>query len=206
MAKGVAERLKLPIDKSQVILYTDVNKNANKTHGLIKLDVFNTTLKLHVIDDLARDVIVGYDTMQLWKAVVDTSTQTIALCINNVQHQVAFSVKDNTILSSNVENTVCYTSIQPKIDKLLNKYSSIVPADNDKPSTTDLIEFTIDTGDSPPVYSAPRVYHPDIQKKIDDKLEKLVTHGIITKVLFSKWGSNVSAVPKPDGDIQIYRH
>ncbi|KAG1037607.1 hypothetical protein G6F43_012826 [Rhizopus delemar] len=198
IARGVAEQLKLPIDRSQVILYTDVNKNANRTHGLIKLDIFNTTLKLHVIDDLARDVIIGFDTMQLWKAIVDTTTQTISLRINNVEHQIAFSVK----LSSKEEHAVCYTAIQPKIDKLLNQYSSIVPAGNDKPSTTDLIEFTIDTGDAQPVYSAPRVYHPDIQKKIDEKLEKLVTHGIVTKVLFSEWGSNVSAVPNPDGDIR----
>lgn len=201
IAKSVTDKLKLPIDKSQIILYTDVNRNANKTHGVIKLDVFNTTLKLHVIDELARDVIIGYDTMRLWKAMIDTTGQVISLSIQNVQHVVKFLVNPNLDVS-NTANSVCYTSIQPQIDKLLVKYNSIIPADNDKPSTTDLVEFTIDTGDSPPVYSAPRVYHPDIQKKIDEKLEKLVKNGIVSKVTFSEWGSNVSAVPKPDGDIR----
>src|SRR6478735_6183535 len=82
-----------------------------------------------------------------------TTGQVISLSIQNVQHVVKFLVNPNLDVS-NTANSVCYTSIQPQIDKLLVKYNSIIPADNDKPSTTDLVEFTIDTGDSPPVYSA----------------------------------------------------
>ena len=154
-----------------------VNKNAHTTDGLIKLDLFNTTLKLHVVDDLARDEIIGYDTMQLLKLWWTLLLKLISLCINNVRHQFA------SRSFSEAENLVCYTFIQPQIEKLLDSYSFIVPVDNDKPSTTVFVEFTIDTGDAQPVYSAPKIYHPEIQKKIDDKLEKLVTTGIITKVL-----------------------
>ncbi|KAG1136977.1 hypothetical protein G6F38_011651 [Rhizopus arrhizus] len=93
ISSEVAHLLKLKIDTTKSILYTDVNKNVNRSHGQVKLNMFNTTITLQVIDNMARD-------------------------------------------------------------------------------------------------------------KIDDKMEKLVDLGIVDKVLFSEWGSNITAVPKPNGDIR----
>lgn len=200
VSNDVAQLLKLKIDTSNTILYTDVNKNVNRSHGQVKLSMFTTTVTLHVIDNMARDIIIGFDTMKKWKAVIDVDKSVVAIRIKDKAHSVEFTENKD---STNQIHSVNHTSVvQPQIDELLVKYQSVIPKDNDKPSTTDIIEFTIDTGDALPVYSAPRMYHPDIQNKIDEKMEKLVELGIATKVLFPKWGSNITAVPKPNGDIR----
>ncbi|CEP08892.1 hypothetical protein, partial, partial [Parasitella parasitica] len=54
-----------------------------------------------------------------------------------------------------------------------------------------------------PVYTKPRLYHPDIQREIDHKFAELERNGIVSKVDFSDWGSQVTAIPKPDGSLRI---
>ncbi|KAG0739642.1 hypothetical protein G6F23_008820 [Rhizopus arrhizus] len=203
VSSEVAHLLKLKIDTTKSILYTDVNKNVNRSHGQVKLNMFNTTITLQVIDNMARDVIIGFDTMIKWKAIINVDEQIVAIKANNQTHRIEFTNNSQPNSSAGPPHSINFTSvIQPQIDDLLTKYNSIIPKDNDKPSTTAIVEFNIDTGDAPPVYSAPRIYHPEIQKKIDDKMEKLVDLGIVNKVLFSEWGSNITAVPKPNGDIR----
>lgn len=66
-----------------------------------------------------------------------------------------------------------------------------------------MVKFTIDTGNNPPSYQAPRHYHPDIQKPIDAKFEELIKNGIVSKVIFTEWGSPVTVAKKPDGSIRL---
>lgn len=165
--------------------------------------MFNTTITLQVIDNMARDVIIGFDTMIKWKAIINVDEQIVAIKANNQSHRIEFTNNSQPNCSAGPPHSINFTSvIQPQINDLLTKYNSIIPKDNDKPSTTAIVEFNIDTGDAPPAYSAPRIYHPEIQKKFDDKMEKLVDLGIVDKVLFSEWGSNITAVPKSNGDIR----
>ena len=65
------------------------------------------------------------------------------------------------------------------------------------------MEFSIDTGDHPPIYTPPRRQHPQIQQQVDDKFQELEQkNGIVTKVTHTEWGSLVTAVKKPDGFIR----
>jgi hypothetical protein len=63
--------------------------------------------------------------------------------------------------------------------------------------------FEIDTGDSPPVYVPPRKYHPAIQAEIDAKLQQMVNDGILSPITFTRWGSPVRPVTKPDGSMRV---
>lgn len=64
------------------------------------------------------------------------------------------------------------------------------------------MEFAIDTGDHPSIYSLPRGKHPRIQQQIDEKFRELEQNAIVTRVTHTGWGSPVTAAPKPDGSIR----
>ena len=66
-----------------------------------------------------------------------------------------------------------------------------------------MVEFEIDTGDHPPVFEKPRTFHPQLEKAIQDRMEEMCKDGIMSKLAFSKWGSRVRPVNKPDGSIRI---
>lgn len=66
-----------------------------------------------------------------------------------------------------------------------------------------MVEFEIDTGDHRPVFEKPRTFHPQIEKAIQERLEEMCQDGLMSHVSFSKWGSRVRPVNKPNGSIRI---
>jgi len=65
-------------------------------------------------------------------------------------------------------------------------------------------EFTIDTGDNPPVRSRPfRVKDPRLRKAMSDEIDRMLAEGIIVPLLSAEWVSPALCVWKPDGTIRF---
>ncbi|KAG0952057.1 hypothetical protein G6F31_013594 [Rhizopus arrhizus] len=91
-----------------------------------------------------------------------------------------------------------------KITKIiLNEFQDIIAVDTNKPNVTHLIEFEIDTGDHSPICTKPRSFHPDLERRIQQRLDEMCHNGLMEKIDFSQWSSNVRPVNKPDGSIRV---
>lgn len=104
---------------------------------------------------LARSAIFGWDLISRWKANIDLQQQNIFIRAQNNKFGIKFFFTNH-----------------------------LIAKDNNNPSVTNLVQFTIGTGDHPPAYQAPILFHPNIQKQIDVKFAQLCTSGIFSKVYF----------------------
>ena len=68
---------------------------------------------------------------------------------------------------------------------------------------TSLVQHHIDTGDAPPVRSAPRRVPPFLQDKVKAELDRMVGVGILEENFGSGWGSPICVVTKKDGSVRI---
>ena len=67
---------------------------------------------------------------------------------------------------------------------------------------TDVVEHTIDTGDSPPVRQRPRRIPPHLTQQVQEELDKLVSQGILEES-DSGWSSPICLVRKKSGELRI---
>ncbi|CEP15288.1 hypothetical protein [Parasitella parasitica] len=185
------------LNTNERIAYRDVNNNIELTCGTAVISVFGQDIKVHVIDGLSSRLIVGWNTITKFKGNIDSDTGTVTLVINNNTIKIPL---DNT-KEPNINNMDSATYDITQL--ILYKFDSIIAKNPDKPSVTNLTEFYIDTGDHAPIYCKPRTFHPDLQAEIDDKLESMVENGLLEKVAFSQWGSQVRPVEKPDGSMRV---
>lgn len=196
---SVVKHCKFPIDASKAVTYVDVNKNVASTLGTCKLKLFDDLVEFQVINNLARKAIFGWDIITRWQANIDIKNKQIYLTVKNKKYGIKFFT--NTVNS--ISTLHKSSGATQEMQKLLTQYDHLMAKDNNKPSVTSLVKFSIDTGDSPPMYQAPRHFHPDIQVQIDVKLEQLCDSGVASMVTFTEWGSPVTVVSKPDGSIRI---
>lgn len=192
----IINKLNLNMDTSQTIQYIDINNNNKTTLGVVYIQLFNTKVKFHVIKDLAKQMIIGFDTMTKWNTIIETNKNRIKLTINGKQYYIQYSKVQR-------QQIMCTDSQQKQLNSILKNFQTIFLSGDQKPSITNKMECHIDTGDHEPIYSPPRYYHPKIQKQIDEKFKELIKNGIVTKVAFSEWGSPVTAVAKQDKSIRI---
>ncbi|KAK4520564.1 uncharacterized protein ATC70_006441 [Mucor velutinosus] len=190
--------LQLTIDNNQIISYTDVNNRTAQTMGITKLNLFGYETKFHGIRGLARQAIIGWDFMCRFQVNMNTKLKMFTLQTDN--HLINLHYETTATRRCNIQLT---DSQDARIQDVLQEFKELLRKDSDKPSVTTKMEFTIDTGDHPPIYIRPRHYHPDIQSKIDAKLSELERNGIVSKVNFTDWGFPVTAVPKPNGSLRI---
>ncbi|KAG1322990.1 hypothetical protein G6F62_009923 [Rhizopus arrhizus] len=129
----------------------------------------------------------------------NSEDSNVTLTYNNktvIIHLVTVDEARNIQAIDQAENRQTFT------DFVLEKFDGVIAKNPDRPSVTHLIEFTIDTGDSLPIYTKPCIFRPEIQTQINDKLEAMVDSGLL-KVQFSQWGSQVRPVDKPDGSMRV---
>jgi hypothetical protein len=195
----LAQQLQLSVDNSETIMYRDVNIAVNETIGTVSLHPYNYTVKAHVISGLPKPLVIGWDTITHMDATLDATNNSITK--NSKDQPVSISFKSPANDMKHIEQQ----SQQKQIitDRILEKYDSVIAKNPDRPTVTNKATFEIDTGNSPPVYIPPRKYHPDIQAEIDTKLQQMVSDGILSPVTFTRWGSPVRPVTKPDGSMRV---
>lgn len=191
MAYDLAIDLKLPFNADDSITYNNVDLITNQTAGTVELKLFGEIVKFNVLQKMTHKIIIGSRTV--W----DFEKQTMACIINNNKYLIKYR------FATEQSYQVSLLDIQPSVDKLLELHKSVIANNTNKPSITNLVEFSIDTGTAQPIYTPPRRHHPQIQQQIDDKFEELQENGIVTKVTHTEWGSPVTAVPKPDKSLRI---
>ncbi|KAG0939569.1 hypothetical protein G6F25_010064 [Rhizopus arrhizus] len=166
-------------NKQESIRYRDVNSNIKSTCGTAIIPVLGQQVKVHVIEGhINSNVTLTYNNKTVIIPLITVDEARNIQAINQAENRQTFT------------------------DFVLEKFDGVIAKNPDRPSVTHLIEFTIDTGDSPPIYTKPRVFHPEIQTQIDDKLEAVVGPGLL-KVQFSQWGSQVRPVDKPNGSMRV---
>jgi hypothetical protein len=144
---------------------------------------------------------MGCDVMDKWDVQISIKQKRVILHIQSKTISISCQPNINSCSSSSINST----STPPvQLQQVLKRYDHLMLNKNQKPTVTHLIEFEIDTGDNDPIYTAPRRFHPEVQRQIDEKLEELVRSGVARKVTFSRWGSPVTAISKPDKTLRIY--
>jgi hypothetical protein len=91
---------------------------------------------------------------------------------------------------------------------ILWKYSNCLSTNEFELGLTDLVEHTIDTGNSPPIRQTLRRQPLAYQHQIDDHVQRMLQAGVIIPSS-SPWCSNVCLVKKKDGKLRFaidYRH
>ncbi|KAG1372354.1 hypothetical protein G6F61_011129 [Rhizopus arrhizus] len=180
------------LNKQESIRYRDVNSNIKSTCGTAIIPVLGQQVKFHIIEGISSPLIIGWNTICDLKGHINSEDGNVTLTYNNKTVIIPLVTVDeahNIQAIDQAENRQIFT------DFVLEKFDGVIAKNPDRPSVTHLIEFTIDTGDSPPIYTNLCVFHPEIQTQIDDKLEAMVQ--------FSQWGSQVRPVDKPDGPMRV---
>jgi hypothetical protein len=91
---------------------------------------------------------------------------------------------------------------------ILWKYSNCLSTNEFDLGFTDLVEHTVDTGNSPPIRQTLRRQPLAYQDQIDDHVQRMLKAGVIVPSS-SPWCSNVCLVKKKDGKLRFaidYRH
>ena len=88
---------------------------------------------------------------------------------------------------------------QKDIDKIIAEYSDIL---THKIGLTSLQDFSIDTGNSPPIAQNPYRAPVKLIDKIDAEIDQLLEEDII-EPSHSLWASPMIAVPKPNGAVRL---
>lgn len=96
-------------------------------------------------------------------------------------------------------------TLSPTQQSLLNSVIESLPTvtEDGVLNRTNVIEHTIDTGNSKPVYSKPYIFSPKLQEKIRCEIGRMISRGIIKKIHESSWLNAVVPVPKSDGTIRL---
>ncbi|KAG1123638.1 hypothetical protein G6F42_010358 [Rhizopus arrhizus] len=172
--------MNIGLNKQESIRYRDVNSNIKSTCGTAIIPVLGQ--QVHVIE--------GHNNSEDSNVTLTYNNKTVII------HLVTVDEARNIQAIDQAENRQTFT------DFVLEKFDGVIAKNPDRPSVTHLIEFTIDTGDSLPIYTKPCIFRPEIQTQINDKLEAMVDSGLL-KVQFSQWGSQVRPVDKPDGSMRV---
>ena len=86
----------------------------------------------------------------------------------------------------------------PKLDNLLQKYSSVFSTPEDPLGFCDLLSMKINTGNAHPIYQGP--YRTPLAKRkiVDEQIDEMLCLGVIEPST-SPWASPITLVPKPGG-------
>jgi hypothetical protein len=98
-------------------------------------------------------------------------------------HNKSTIIKCENTSKSNQLNTA-YFCQGNQIIPILKKIDQAIAKDTNKPSITNQALFTIDTGLHSPIYTPPRLQHPDVQKQINQNFEELSKNKIVSKATF----------------------
>ncbi|KAI8327395.1 hypothetical protein EDC96DRAFT_569740 [Choanephora cucurbitarum] len=143
--EDTATKLNAKVDSTKQILYRDVNNNIQHTLRTTPFHFGGTEIEAHVIAGLSKPIILGWDTISQLNGILDASKQTITVNINEKQITIPLINKQYSIQA--MEDTKTIT------DEILKEYNDVIATNPNKPSVTHLVEFTIDTGDNPPVFA-----------------------------------------------------
>ncbi|KAG1135647.1 hypothetical protein G6F37_012656 [Rhizopus arrhizus] len=199
ISKLFTETIGVAINKNTSIPYLDVNGNINNTCVTVELTFGDIAFNVHVIEDLAHDLIIGWDTITALQGQVDAKTQSVTIRINDTTTTIP-TIKDTQMINA-IETQVKAT--EDITNMILNEYKDVIAENPNKPKVAHLVEFEIDTGDHEPIFEKPRTFHPIMEQQIDQRLEEMCQDGIMTKISFSRWASKVRPVEKPDGSTRI---
>ncbi len=87
---------------------------------------------------------------------------------------------------------------QTQLESLISKYSDVFSADDYDYGHTDLVKFTIRTGEAQPIRQRAYRKSPHIRADIDRQVQQLLSHDGIEESC-SPWASPVVLVKKKDG-------
>ena len=90
------------------------------------------------------------------------------------------------------------TEQMKQLRELIVEYADVFALDQHELGTTDLVTHVIDTGDSSPIKQPPRRVPFALRAKVDQLVNEMLDHGVITPSK-SPWGSPVVLVTKKDG-------
>jgi hypothetical protein len=87
MSLDAVNKLKWSIEETRKVQYQDFNKNTAWSTGTTTLALFGQKISVHVIQGLARDVIIECDIMHTWDAQISIK-QKLLSCIFKPKHTI----------------------------------------------------------------------------------------------------------------------
>ena len=93
----------------------------------------------------------------------------------------------------------CESFDQKQVDVLMREFPSVF---SDEPGRTDVCDLVIQTGDSPPIASAPYRVPDKLKDSVKEEIENLVEMGVASPS-HSPWASPIVPVVKKDGKIRL---
>ena len=118
----------------------------------------------------------------------------------HVHHLVLAAEEEPDELDEGQEQRVELTGEQQwELQGLLDDYKDVI---KDSPGRTSVLRHDVDTGDSPPIRSAPYQVPEEWKEKVKAEIQLLLDTGLIERS-FSPWSSPIVPVRKPDGSCRL---
>ncbi|CAO3696318.1 unnamed protein product [Umbelopsis ramanniana] len=193
-------KLRLQIDSSQSIQYSDVNGKSNQTQGIVRVSLWATELKFHVVPSLQHPVLIGWDSNKNLQGVIDSRTDTVTFPGDKVRKfPLAKRTYTVTVSSAQVPEQV----IDPDFKAVLEEFPEVIAVNPKKPKITHLVEFKVEVTSDKPILVLPRKMHPDKQSAVDAEVEEMRRNGIVSPVQSPEWGFPSKIVLKSDGSNRL---
>lgn len=135
-----------------------------------------------IVPDISKTLILGMD---FWQAF------GISLSVNALTLEEAIDITTQSNLSSNEKS---------RLSAMLAKFDF---AKKDSISFTDLVEHTIDVGDTTPFMQRQYPVSPYIQEKMYAEIDRMLALGIIERTTCPKWLNPVISVPKKNDTVRL---
>ena len=185
-------------ERYQVVSATQLVKVSEQ--GLIPVRLLN--LNLHPINIFQNTSLA---TFVATEPEIATYNIEIAKDLSRSTETPEVKPEQKVDTSSDFQDTISpdLTEIQQsQLTNLLQKYRDVFAFTSAELGRTDLVQHTIDTGDSPPVRQRPYRTSPVNRQEIDRQVEEMLEQGIIDHST-SPWSSPVVLVKKSDGTMRF---
>ena len=202
----------LPIQETAAITASKQEKLIHgKVNTALNIQGINFDVELLVLQPLSHDIILGYDTLKRYQAIVDARNNKISL--RNIIHTCSLplnqriqpigypeiaTVMDISLALEQLSSEALSSDQLSDLKLILQKYKSVFAPDPKAPAAAIGVTISIDTGNSAPLKARPYRYSEKIRQIIKEEVTIMLEAGII-RPSFSPWSSPVTIVSKSDG-------
>ena len=181
-----------------------ITVNANRK-GRYYIPIINNTGIRHTVSinsvlGFIEEIQIQNNTTQSQENVVHNYTPGISKHCNNVVNVDNIDVKATQPLA-NIGDHVTGDQ-KTELDALLHKYDYLFINDNTHLSRTNVIQATLNTGDSLPIKQRPYKNPLALQAQVDEQIDDMLNAGIVSPSC-SPWCAPIVVVPKRDGTQRI---
>lgn len=139
------------INMMEALEYANVNGLSRFTLGTVNVTVLKQSLKFHIVPSMKHAIILGWDAIQALKGLINSVDHTVTFCLPET---ITLPISPRRSEIAHIETTV------PKlVQDILSNHSDVIATNPKCLKVTNLVTFTIDTGDHEPIFIGARRYH-----------------------------------------------